>query len=357
MRRSLTTFDDLIESEASFSVFLNTVDEHDRDAVLALWERYLRAAAPKRKYLDRDIAMIELEMCAPQYLGDSAFHEIARRVFEHKSQLTGDIGIKQATEESREELLAIWTEYLKDGVRHGNITKERAFEELRSVAPQYADDPEFHQAVTSIIRAPAVHTRPAPDLGDTLDLKVRTVRMPRSVWVSLAAVITVLASTTVLFASLYTKAQSERINDLVALNQSNGKIASLEYLNSALKRELSDWSFQASVAQDEMDPALMWAVSKLGDHHGLGAWSWETLNSTRGAERVRAVINDQEQSLSPITLAYWHLLLARIEENTGSNPSDDLMAARQIFVSLTDESDPIVRSIDLAINDHSDPAG
>ncbi|MFK7758507.1 MAG: serine/threonine-protein kinase [Phycisphaerales bacterium] len=66
----------------------------------------------------------------------------------------------------------------------------------------------------------------------------------------------------------------------------------------------------------EADPAIFWAISKLAAKPGWKDWTHQALVTTEGVKTLRAEVERQSNlpDQSKITVAYWWLLLAKIEK-------------------------------------------
>jgi serine/threonine protein kinase len=126
----------------------------------------------------------------------------------------------------------------------------------------------------------------------------------------------------------------------------------LKLANGYSQRVILDSILDMRLRGHEIDPAMYWAISQMGDRVGWKEWTYSTLVSAEGAQMLRTEVErrSSDTSESGLSIAYWYWLLARVESKTEGIPKEQVLqaytSARELFVSVIGQDDPLIDQLD-----------
>ncbi len=136
------------------------------------------------------------------------------------------------------------------------------------------------------------------------------------------------------------------------LSESANQVELLKLANGYSQRVILDSILDMRLRGHDVDPAMFWAIAQMGDRVGWKDWTYSTLVSAEGARLLREEVERRtdDANESKLSIAYWHWLLARIENKTEGISKEQVLqtyqSARDRFTSAIGESDPLIEQID-----------
>lgn len=135
--------------------------------------------------------------------------------------------------------------------------------------------------------------------------------------------------------------QRDQVRNADALRMSN------EQMKSTFQKTILD----ARLRDGELNPATYWAIVELSEHiTDWEVWSYAALTTMEGELMLREEVERQfrDPEVSRVTAAFWWWLLAKVQraaDMPDNITNTSFETARNLFVSMLGDDDPIVREL------------